>query len=79
MKIKTKNTTEINAEQKRIWEGRKGFGSSAHEFDGQSHLSVAAHVCLNIHCPHLGLVVSYKKKKRVKRCPAGSLLVGSDG
>lgn len=42
---------------------RKGFRSSAHEFDGQSHLSAAAHhVCNNIRCPHLGLVVSYKKK-----------------
>lgn len=32
------------------------------EFDAQSHLSVAAHVCVNIRCPHSGLVVSYKKK-----------------
>lgn len=47
---------------KNRYTGRKGFRSSVHEFDGQSHLSVAAHVCINIHCPHLGLVASYKKK-----------------
>lgn len=60
----------------RYGEGGNGLRSSTHEFDGQSHLSVAAQVCINIHCPHVGSVVSYKKEKRVKRCPAGSLLVG---
>lgn len=53
-KNQKKNTTEINEEQKQIW-GGKGFRSSAREFDGQSHLSVAAQVCFNIHCPHFGL------------------------
>lgn len=42
---------------------RKGFRSSAHDFNGQFHLGVAAHVRNNTHCPHLSLVVPYKKKR----------------
>lgn len=72
--LKICSKTKIKTKRKSIKQirGRRGFRSSAH--DGKSHLSVAAGVCINIHCPHL--VVSYKKKTC---CPAGSLLVGSDG
>lgn len=48
--------------KKNRYGGGKVSDLSAHECDGQSHLSVAAHVCINVHCPHEGLVVPYKKK-----------------
>lgn len=43
-----------------------------------SPISVWQLMCVYVHCPHVGSVVSYKEKL-VKRRPAGSLLVGSDG
>lgn len=46
----------------------EGGEVSAHEFDGQSHLSVAARVCVcvcvNVHCPPLGPSGFITKKKK---------------
>lgn len=45
IKIQTKKY-HLNQWRTETYGGRNGFKSSTHEFDGQSHLSVAAHVCV---------------------------------